>query len=75
MQNMCEVCNHAITLTFSSEDQNQVGNSREKDVKIIKKQPGKPSIRNYSPPSLHFEFFQFFYWEIGMQKSGAGSEQ
>ena len=37
MQNMCEVCNHAITLTFSSEDQNQVGNSREKDVKIIKR--------------------------------------
>ena len=60
MQNMCEVCNHAITLTFSSEDQNQVGISRENDLRIFKRQPGKPRILNYSPPSLHFEFFQFF---------------
>ena len=33
MQNMCKVCNHAITLTFCSEDQNQVGISRENVIK------------------------------------------
>ena len=34
MQNMC---NHAITLTFSSEDQNQVGISGESDMRKFKK--------------------------------------
>ena len=37
MQNMSYVCNHAITLTFSSEDQNQLGISSENDVRIFKK--------------------------------------
>ena len=55
----------------SGEDQSQVGISRENNVRISR----KLSILNYSAPSLHFEFFQLFYWEIGMQKSGAGANQ
>ena len=37
MKNMCKVCNHAITLTFSSEYQNQVGISRENDMRRFKR--------------------------------------